>query len=47
MAYTEQGGSRVFTELLKNAGLKSPFDGDCLKEVCGAAEKWLAENEVK
>ncbi len=31
MAYTSQGGTRVFTELLKNAGLKSPFDPECLK----------------
>lgn len=46
MAYTEQGGSRVFTELLKNAELKSPFDGDCLKEVCAAAEKWLDDHTV-
>lgn len=26
MAYTRQGGSRVFTELLKNADLVSPFE---------------------
>ena len=26
MAYTRQGGSEVFTTLLKNAGLESPFD---------------------
>lgn len=44
MAYTEQGGSKVFTELLKNAGLKSPFDSECLKEVCEEAERWLAEH---
>lgn len=47
MAYTEQGGSRVFTELLKHAGLKSPFDPSCLREVCAAAEKWLGEHTVK
>lgn len=41
MAYTKQGGSRVFTELLENAGLKSPFDEKCLLDVCGEAEKWL------
>lgn len=44
MAYTEQGGSKVFTELLKNAGLKSPFDSECLREVCDEAERWLAEH---
>ncbi len=41
MAYTKQGGSRTFTELLRNAGLKSPFDEECLKEVCETATKWL------
>ena len=41
MDYTVQGGSRTFTELLKNAGLDSPFDGDTLKDVCAAADKWL------
>lgn len=41
MAYTSQGGSRVFTELLKNAGLESPFDEHCLSSVCDKAGKWL------
>ena len=41
MAYTRQGGSRVFTELLKNAGLDSPFEESCLRGVCEAAKEWL------
>ena len=41
MAYTVQGGSRTFVDLLKNAGLKTPFDEACLKEVCETATKWL------
>lgn len=41
MAYTRQGGSRVFTELLKNAGLDSPFDEKCLLSVCDEAKRWL------
>ena len=41
MAYTKQGGSRVFTELLANAGLESPFGDDCLREVCQKAHTWL------
>ena len=41
MAYTRQGGSRTFTELLQNAGLESPFDESCLRGVCAAAERWL------
>ncbi len=41
MAYTRQGGSRTFTELLKNADLDSPFDEKCLRETCEAAGVWL------
>ena len=41
MAYTEQGGSRVFTELLRNAQLESPFGEDCLRDVCRKARSWL------
>ncbi len=41
MAYTRQGGSRVFTELLKNAGLESPFEESTLQGVCAAADKRL------
>lgn len=41
MDYTVQGGSRVFTELVENAGLISPFDEECLKGVCHRAKAWL------
>ncbi|MCH5324239.1 MAG: M3 family oligoendopeptidase [Eubacterium sp.] len=41
MAYTEQGGSREFTDLLSNAGLDSPFEEKCLREVCETAKQWL------
>ena len=41
MAYTRQGGSRTFTDLLKHAGLKTPFEEDCLRTVCETAKKWL------
>ncbi|MBQ9642558.1 MAG: M3 family oligoendopeptidase [Lachnospiraceae bacterium] len=47
MAYTEQGGSRVFTELLKNAGLESPFDEKCLKSVCEKASRYLDEYDLE
>ncbi|MBQ7147077.1 MAG: M3 family oligoendopeptidase [Lachnospiraceae bacterium] len=46
MAYTRQGGSRTFTELLKNAGLETPFDEACLKTVCEAAKMWLDEFDM-
>lgn len=41
IAYTEQGGSAVFTKLLENAGLESPFDEKTLKGVCEKANAWL------
>ena len=46
MAYARQGGSRTFTELLKNAGLESPFDEKCLRGVCETASKWLAGVDI-
>ncbi len=46
MAYTVQGGSRTFTELLENAHLTSPFDEECLRGVCEAASKWLDGFEI-
>ncbi|MCF0228857.1 MAG: M3 family oligoendopeptidase [Parasporobacterium sp.] len=46
MAYTRQGGSRVFTELLANAGLSSPFDENTLKTVCEKAVRWLNDNNI-
>ena len=46
MAYTQQGGSRVFTELLQNAGLDSPFEETCLKTVCETANQWLANFDL-
>jgi oligoendopeptidase F len=41
MAYTKQGGSRTFTDLLRNADLVTPFDEACLKGVCETATQWL------
>ena len=41
MAYTIQGGTQTFTDLLKNADLVSPFDPNCLKEVSEKAVEWL------
>ena len=41
MAYTRQGGSQVFTKLLENAGMPSPFDEATLRGVCETAMAWL------
>ena len=46
MAYTRQGGSCVFTELLKNAGLESPFEESCLSGVCRTASEWLKNYDL-
>lgn len=46
MKYTVQGGSAVFTKLLENAGLDSPFEESCLKNVCEKASKWLEEHRL-
>ena len=46
MAYTRQGGTKVFTELLANAGMVSPFEPDCLRTVCEAASRWLDEFDL-
>ncbi len=41
MAYTVQGGSASFPELLKNAGLASPFEESTLRAVCAEAAEFL------
>ena len=46
MAYTRQGGNETFVDLLKNAGLETPFEEDCLRTVCAAADKALAEFDL-
>lgn len=47
MAYTKQGGSRVFTELLSNAGMESPFEEATLKGVCETAKQWLNDFDLE
>ena len=46
MAYTKLGGSMVFTDLLREAGLESPFDPICLKNICAKAAEFLAEFDM-
>ena len=46
MAYPKQGGSVVFTKLLKNAGLESPFQESCLRGICDTAAKYLADYDL-
>ncbi|MBE6652196.1 MAG: M3 family oligoendopeptidase [Ruminococcaceae bacterium] len=46
MAYTKEGGSKSFTDLLTHAGLDTPFDEACLRAVCEEANKWLSEFDL-
>ena len=46
MAYTVQGGSRTFTQLLQEAGMESPFDEACLQTVCQTARAWLEQTDM-
>ncbi len=46
MAYTRQGGSRAFTDLLAGAGMTSPFEGDCLRRICERASQWLESYDL-
>lgn len=41
MAYTVQGGSDTFVNLLKKAGLDTPFEESCLSSVCQKAQAFL------
>lgn len=42
-AFTSKYGSEYFTDMLKEAGIKSPFEKGALKEVALKSEKLLAE----
>lgn len=42
-----QGGSLSFTELVKVAGLISPFEEGCVTSVIGSIESWLDEMDDK
>ena len=41
LAYSKLGGSMVFTDLLASAGLRSPFDPECLKSIAGKVKAYL------
>ena len=46
MAYTRQGGTRTFTDLLANAGLESPFAPATLAGVCEKAKVALEQFDL-
>lgn len=47
MAYTKEGGGMTFLDLLKCAGLPSPFDENCLKEISEKAYETLQKMDLK
>ena len=46
MAYTKMGGSKVFTKLLEDAGMPSPFDEETIREVCRRADAYLSAYDL-
>ncbi len=46
MKYTSLGGTMVFTDLLKEAGLGDPFDEQTLRRVCEAADAYLKDYDL-
>lgn len=46
LRYSKLGGTRTFTELLKEAGLGDPFDEDTLRRVCKTADDYLASYDL-
>ena len=46
LKYSKLGGTMVFTDLLKEAGLGNPFDEETLKKVCAAADKYLSDYDL-
>ena len=46
LKYTKLGGTMVFTDLLKEAGLGNPFDEETLKKVCASADKFLSDYDL-
>lgn len=46
LRYSKLGGTLTFTDLLKEAGLGSPFDEQTLRRVCKTAEDFLATYDL-
>ena len=46
LAFTDQGGSRSFEELVLSVGLEVPYGDGCMKKIGLALEQWLANNPL-
>ena len=40
------GGTKTFVDLMKSAGLQSPFDKGSMKKIAEPVRKWLSENQI-
>ena len=45
LSFVEQGGMQTFVELCKTAGLITPFEDGCLKEIVDTVLAWLEKNQ--
>lgn len=46
LTFVKQGGTKTFVDLVKSAGLRSPLEDGCLKEIVGDVQKWLEKNSI-
>lgn len=46
MRLVRKAGTQTFTELVETAGLRSPFDGEALREVADSVLLWLDNNSL-
>lgn len=40
------GGTKTFVDLMKSAGLQSPFEKGSMKKIAEPVRKWLSENQI-
>ena len=40
------GGTKTFVDLIKSAGLQSPFEKGSMKKIAEPVRKWLSENQI-
>ena len=45
LRFVEQGGKQTFVELCKTAGLITPFEDGCLKQITETVVEWLKNNQ--
>ena len=46
LRYTKMGGTKTFVDLVKTAGLISPLDNGCLKDICETIGNWINKQEL-